>query len=301
MSAGAGRGQEEWSLEYRRMDCSSRRRTIPLQEGEFKERAYVLFLGNVLAACVLLSASVHGVLQARVLEWVAMPSSRESSQPRDWTQVSCIAGGFLIGSTQEALTLPSNKWKSHFISHIICKSTLTPILSFGSCSNTLLIPFYRWTFWDLEQQVVYPSSCGQSTSLRSLICKPSVITARLKASSNWSWLLHFLLSLSILIYEETVFTFEGPWFEYIWPHNFEYLSDMFLNRWTHILFIHQAVILLTFFFLIWGWLVKTVWVLWSAELRVVNENFGINSSEKGPRKAKVSLCVHWGHSYLYSV
>ena len=36
-----------------------------------------------------------GILQARILKWVAMPSSRESSQPRDWTWVSCIAGRFL--------------------------------------------------------------------------------------------------------------------------------------------------------------------------------------------------------------
>ena len=35
-----------------------------------------------------------GILQARILEWVAMPSSRGSSHPRDWTQVSHIAGGF---------------------------------------------------------------------------------------------------------------------------------------------------------------------------------------------------------------
>ena len=35
-----------------------------------------------------------GLLQARIPEWVAMPSSRESSQPRDQTQVSCIVGGF---------------------------------------------------------------------------------------------------------------------------------------------------------------------------------------------------------------
>ena len=42
-------------------------------------------------------SSVHGVLQARILEWVAMPSSRESSQPRDRTRVSyvsCTAGRF---------------------------------------------------------------------------------------------------------------------------------------------------------------------------------------------------------------
>ena len=37
-------------------------------------------------------SSVYGILQARILEWVAIPFSKESSQPRDWTQVSCIAG-----------------------------------------------------------------------------------------------------------------------------------------------------------------------------------------------------------------
>ena len=37
---------------------------------------------------------IHGILQARILEWVVFPFSRESSQPRDRTQVSCIAGGF---------------------------------------------------------------------------------------------------------------------------------------------------------------------------------------------------------------
>ena len=42
-------------------------------------------------------SSIHGILQARILEWVAMPSSRGSSLPRDWTCVfynSCIAGRF---------------------------------------------------------------------------------------------------------------------------------------------------------------------------------------------------------------
>ena len=40
--------------------------------------------------------SVHRILQARILEWVAMPSSRGSSQPRDQTQVFCNAVGFFI-------------------------------------------------------------------------------------------------------------------------------------------------------------------------------------------------------------
>ena len=34
--------------------------------------------------------TVHGILQARILEWVAFPFSRGFSQPRDWTQVSYI-------------------------------------------------------------------------------------------------------------------------------------------------------------------------------------------------------------------
>ena len=41
--------------------------------------------------CSLPGSSVHGILQARVLEWVAIVLSRGSSWPRDWTQVSCIA------------------------------------------------------------------------------------------------------------------------------------------------------------------------------------------------------------------
>ena len=38
--------------------------------------------------------TVHGILQTRILEWVAIPFSRESSQPRDQTQVSYVAGRF---------------------------------------------------------------------------------------------------------------------------------------------------------------------------------------------------------------
>ena len=40
------------------------------------------------------SSSVHGILQARILEWVAIPLSRGSSRLRDQTQVSCIEGRF---------------------------------------------------------------------------------------------------------------------------------------------------------------------------------------------------------------
>ena len=44
--------------------------------------------------CNLMDYTVHGILQARILEWVAFLFSRGSSQSRDWTHVSCIVGGF---------------------------------------------------------------------------------------------------------------------------------------------------------------------------------------------------------------
>ena len=51
-------------------------------------------------------SSVHGMLQARTLEWVAMPFSRGSSRPRDRTRVSRIAGGFFtLWAAWEALRI----------------------------------------------------------------------------------------------------------------------------------------------------------------------------------------------------
>ena len=47
-----------------------------------------------LCDCSPLGSSVHGVLQARILEWVAIPFSRGSSIPRDQTRLSCTAGEF---------------------------------------------------------------------------------------------------------------------------------------------------------------------------------------------------------------
>ena len=56
--------------------------------------------------CSLPGSSVHRILQVRVLQWVAIPFSRESSQPRDQTRVFCIADGFFtIWASSEAQIL----------------------------------------------------------------------------------------------------------------------------------------------------------------------------------------------------
>ena len=48
---------------------------------------------SCLTLCYPMNYTVHGILQTRILEWVAFPFSRGSSQPRDRTQISCVAAG----------------------------------------------------------------------------------------------------------------------------------------------------------------------------------------------------------------
>ena len=75
---------------------------------------YVLAAQSCLILCdptdySLPGSSVHGILQARVLEWVAIPLVRGSSQPKDRTQVSCIAGrSFTVWATREKDILNHN-------------------------------------------------------------------------------------------------------------------------------------------------------------------------------------------------
>ena len=55
--------------------------------------------------CSLQGSSAHEILEARILEWVAIFFSRGSSWPRDWTLVSCITGrSFTIWATREAVS-----------------------------------------------------------------------------------------------------------------------------------------------------------------------------------------------------
>ena len=65
--------------------------------------------------CSLPGSSVHGILQARILEWVAIPFSRGSSRTRDRTRVSCITGRFFtIWATREASRQHIKKQRHHF-------------------------------------------------------------------------------------------------------------------------------------------------------------------------------------------
>ena len=66
--------------------------------------------------CSLPGSSVHGVSQARILEWAAISFSRGSSQSRDWTQVSCIEGRrFTLWATREVPQIEEAPFYSKFV------------------------------------------------------------------------------------------------------------------------------------------------------------------------------------------
>ena len=89
--------------------------------------------------CSLPGSSLHGILQARVLEWVDISFSRGSSRSKDQTQVSHIPGRhFNLWATREAgtSTLPSSDSLGLHIYHSLCHGCSLPGYSFtmiGSC------------------------------------------------------------------------------------------------------------------------------------------------------------------------
>ena len=77
---------------------------------ELSESVYLLMCAKSFKSCPTLgdtmdcslpSSSVHGILRARIPTWIAVASSRGSSQPKDWTCVSYIAGGFFTSEPPE--------------------------------------------------------------------------------------------------------------------------------------------------------------------------------------------------------
>ena len=92
--------------------------------------------------CSLPGSSVHGISQARILEWVAIFSSRGSSQPRDWICVSCIAGGFFFFFfflTTEPLGSP---WET--LGYIIFKISFSfQVACFCECTKSHWIVHFK--------------------------------------------------------------------------------------------------------------------------------------------------------------
>ena len=103
---------------------------IPINSlfGKVREIAQLCLTLCNLMDCSLPGSSVHGIFQARILEWVSISFSRGSSLSRDWTWVSCTAGRFFTvwaireaNSKQKRLLaecsdsfFASRKWQAEF-------------------------------------------------------------------------------------------------------------------------------------------------------------------------------------------
>ena len=97
------------------------------------------------------TSCLHGIVQARILEWVAISFSRGSSQPRDGTWVSCTGGGFFINwATREA-------YMYCYLSFVSFILSFSRSLSFPSFFlflphlSLLLENFYMWMWHSIGQ------------------------------------------------------------------------------------------------------------------------------------------------------
>ena len=83
------------------------------------------------------ASSVHEISQARILEWVAISFSRGSSQPRDWTCVSCTAGRFFT---------PEPPGKPWYVCMYVCMYIHTHTIKYSLPlkKNEILLPAKTW-------------------------------------------------------------------------------------------------------------------------------------------------------------
>ena len=117
----------------------------------------------------LSGSSVHGILQTRILEWIALPFSRGSSQPRNRTWDSCIVGRFFtiwatrkapimyICSVQFSCSVVSDSFRPHELQHARppCPSPTPRVHSNSRLSS-------QWCHPAISSSVIPFSSCPQS-------------------------------------------------------------------------------------------------------------------------------------------
>ena len=145
--------------------------------------------------CSLPGCSVLGIFQARILEWVAISYSKESSHPRDWTQVSCISCTgrrilYRCAAWEATMSLPL--FSPNFIGlhekilcfdWKLCKTSMSsnPLLCIFIICNTL----ERERIWRLDEYRITKLNCRYS---------------------SWYSLFALLLQLFVYIYHTHGFT-----------------------------------------------------------------------------------------------
>ena len=117
--------------------------------------------------------TIHGILQVRILEWVAVPFSRGASQPRDQTQVSRIAGRFFISwATRESLTshvIPTWQIEGEMVEAVTDFLILgSNITADGNCSHEI-----RWLLLGRKAMTNLDSVLKtRDITLPTIVCSP---------------------------------------------------------------------------------------------------------------------------------
>ena len=154
---------------------------------------------------------VHGILQAKILEWIAVPFSRGSSQPRDQTRVSYIAGRFFTAE-------PLVKIKIAFVYRKIFKSNKLKRKTFVKVGKKNAAGFGPGLGWEgsggsLLSHCLPGGGCGQSCVsflwISGRLPSASSSTPVMGEDAAVSALLPWALRKSCL--PRVVSMLEGPW------------------------------------------------------------------------------------------
>ena len=133
--------------------------------------------------CILPGSYIHGISQARILEWVAISFSRGSCPPRGWTHVSCIVGRFFtIWATtdyQRTIILPNNSTPQY-----ISEKTLTQK---DTCTPMFIAALFTAKVW---KQPKYPSVDGWIKNLWDIVFT-CIEQLQLHATNSGKFSFHF--------------------------------------------------------------------------------------------------------------
>ena len=126
--------------------------------------------------------TVHGILEARILEWVAFPFSRGSSQPMNRTGVSCIAGGFFTNwAIREAknthTVVPKGEERGKM------STGLSPVSTAAGINEWNKRPFH------------YPASGAPYLLIGELLCPNKQVDSREACASAKEGYLHALVRI----------------------------------------------------------------------------------------------------------
>ena len=135
-----------------------------------------------------------GILQARILEWVAMPSSRGSLQPRDLSQVFLIAGRFFtVWATREAhflelrvnnMKMGAQQWWLSDVRALLSVQLLSPLLGKSSLDG--------WALKKRNKITVYAGFGVLLVASHQITMRPSVFQGPLQFVPKWCALHSFL-------------------------------------------------------------------------------------------------------------